>query len=298
MMDTIKKGWMLGLVVACVSCLDDGCPDGEDLDDYSSPPPTFEPTLVPDELPSVWALLRQASVLVYVEDTAFVQGGWQHQTVWSTYRVEWAWEDGERFLQIEEPCELVPGPIYVQTVVGVRVMETVIPENVYQFVPPAQWEGRVTGGEETEEGIMYELFPGLEGAQYWVLGADLEDPVSQGCPLSAQDPAVVDQDRDGYPGITVEQWVNGELSARCYICSRTVYTFGPGTISFEDGHHQITGEMFDVVVDQTRFGSDSEDYPPGVLPTEWNPDGNNWYWLIGLDDTATCEDVRAVFELP
>ncbi len=279
---------------------DGGCSAGSSPDDYAPPQPTFEPTQVPDELPVQWALLRQADVFVYVEDSLFVEGGWQPQTIWSSYLVTWVERDDGDITQIEQACELVPGPVYIQTVFGTRIMETVIPDAVYANMPLAEWHARVTFPPDGEEGSspVYQLFQSDYGPQYWVLGARLDDPVSESCPLSADDPAEWDQDQDNHPGVTVEQWIDGELDTLCYICSRTLYTFEPGTVFFDEGAHQITGSMVDVLIDQTRYGSDSEDFSGDDPMTEWNPEGRSWYWLIGLDGDATCDDVKAVFDLP
>ncbi len=288
-------------VEAALAALALGCPTGCDRHaaqgDPASPVPTFEPTLVPQYLPDRWALLRQADVRVYVEDTLFVDGGWQPQTIWSSYLVTWRYAGNGDIIQREQACELVPGPIYIDTLVDTRVMVTVVPDVVYDHIPVAEWRARVSFPDEPGAPPTYELFPGEAGAQYWVLGATLEDPVHDSCPHDPDDPAEFDQDLDGNPGVTVESWVNGELEAHCYICSRTLYRFEPGAISFDNGVHQITGAMTDVLIDQTRYGSDSEDFDGDDPLTEWNPDGESWYWLVGLDDDATCEDVKQVFDL-
>jgi len=65
---------------------------------------------------------------------------------------------------------------------------------------------------------------GFEQARYLeVRGAVLDNPEIDELPLVAEDPRVIDQDEDGFPGMTVNVSIFGLLEAQIYVVQRVQY---------------------------------------------------------------------------
>ncbi len=290
---------LFGLAANISSCGDD---EGE-----GAPPPTPPPdcessehtgTAFVDQHPSAWGLARQVRIEVYVADSLFTKGGWYPQTVTSYYLVEWADLGDGLLAQTETPCQTDVSTIWVETVIGGTVaVETVIPDSVIASVPPATWtagiEGFISPEGDPSEWVVYTLSDTEYGPQYWVMGAVLEDPVSESCPSDPNDPREWDQDGDNNPGVTTEQWVQGDV-AHVYLCSRTLYRLEPAVVcDFENDAgettYQVSGGVYDVVIDQSLYGSDD---PSQTDPeSRWSPNDYSFYVLRSLPDGATCADV-------
>ncbi len=252
------------------------------------------------DYPHTWALVRQASIEAYVYESILTNESWEPQTIWSYYLVQWDDQPNGTIKQTETLCAMESSEIVVTTKLGTeRWQQTVVPQTVVDSVPPATWSATLTVTEDADaEGgecpVVYSLNDTPFGPQYWVFGAHLNDPATETCPSSEDDPAEYDQDQDGHPGVTTQQWVNGELNANIYVCSRTLYRFEPGLVSEIEGEgYRIQGKMVDVVIDQTMFGSDNATLDGMDPESRWSPNDLTYYILVQLPDDATCADVTS-----
>ena len=64
-----------------------------------------------------------------------------------------------------------------------------------------------------------------------VRGAVLENPQTDALPIDAEDSRVVDQDQDGFPGMTIQVNLLGFISAQIYVVQRVQYALSGTVIS-------------------------------------------------------------------
>jgi len=76
------------------------------------------------------------------------------------------------------------------------------------------------------ERIVFEQAPYTE-----IRGAVLERPETDGLPIDPNDPRVVDQDADGFPGMTVQVTLLGLMNAQIYVVQRVQYELSGAVLS-------------------------------------------------------------------
>lgn len=118
-----------------------------------------------------------------------------------------------------------------------------------------------------------------------VLGAEMKDP-DAALPKDASDPRVVDQDKDGHPGMTVR--VSGLIDGRLYLIQRSWDRLWGRLIDGDKIAGRVKWHSDQVVLDSTsRWLGD----PPESKP---HPDPKQSYFrMIRVDDAATCSDIVA-----
>ena len=125
----------------------------------------------------------------------------------------------------------------------------------------------------------------LEQAPVWsVVGANLDRPLTESLPQSADDPRVCDSDEDGNPGVTVR--IGGLVEGEVYIVQRgwSRYTglLDPRLRAFR-GEVEFGQEQ--VVLDASRRVLRSQ---PPMEPS--NTPGSNTFVMAPLDDGAGCRE--------
>ena len=114
-------------------------------------------------------------------------------------------------------------------------------------------------------------------------GVRLSDAINEQLPNSANDPRVFDQDKDGFPGVTV--FVSGLISGKIYLIQRTI-TQMKGTL--ENG--RLSGEI-DWSISESILGSDEEFLEMGA-PLTPNPDQTlSQFELIRISEDEGCEEI-------
>lgn len=88
-----------------------------------------------------------------------------------------------------------------------------------------------------------------ESPRVLVLGAKLADPAHETLPTDASDPRVVDQDRDGKPGVTVA--VRGIVNGEVYVVQRGATSLR-GQSDAQGFHGAVRFQSEDVVVGASR----------------------------------------------
>ena len=158
---------------------------------------------------------------------------------------------------------------------GSAVVDTVLPPAFLKVQPRPTMDARLK-----RDGERWRL---KQRRTLHLAGAKLEDPRADALPTDPDDPRVVDEDKDGHPGVTV--WVRGLLDGDIYLTTRSWSDFeglvqDPKRVSGSTrfGQEQV------ILGTTSRFLDD---------PPEAKPDLNqSRFWLLRLDDAATCEDAK------
>lgn len=120
-----------------------------------------------------------------------------------------------------------------------------------------------------------------------VIGAELEDPISDPLPESADDQRITDPDRDGNPGVTVR--VEGLVSGEVYVVQRMVRGL--------EGELMLDGRMQGTVLgtnEQQTLGASNlilRAFTPTFVPDP-EPDRNTFDWTPVAGDQG-CADIVA-----
>lgn len=119
-----------------------------------------------------------------------------------------------------------------------------------------------------------------------LVGVELGSPLTDAIPTSPDDPAVVDQDQDGFPGVTVHvvQDLLGEGDV--YVAQRTITSL-EGTVASTS---RVEG-LLDATSEQSILDASAWWLS---LPTNSRPDddpSHSWFVFQEVDSGATCVDV-------
>lgn len=162
---------------------------------------------------------------------------------------------------------------------GTLLVETAIPDAFMQSLVPAARSAVVT----EDAGVLR-----FEADEYVeVRGAVLDDPVHDALPVTADDPRVVDQDRDGHPGMTVRVKVLGLIEGETYIVQRVRYRLSGVVKSADRIEGTIEWSDEQVVLGATNplLKADTVGLP--------NPDPDaSRFVMIRVDETWPCEAIR------
>ncbi len=250
--------------------------------------------------PLTWGMRREVSQEVFVPGQfGLTEDAWYPQITRTYYLVTWEPHADGTIIQRERMCSMDTSEVYVEMPSSVKTQVTVIPDRLVAHQPVDTWTASLERAEP--EGLdhdtaIYALKETPFGPQYAIWGADIEDPVSETCPPDAKADGWVDQDEDGYPGVTTEVWIDGEYYAKTLICQRWLHRSYPATVTFlSDGLYRINGGMYDILVDQSQYGTLDEPVPKlieGQDPeVRWFPNDDTYYIMTSLPDGATCSDV-------
>jgi hypothetical protein len=159
------------------------------------------------------------------------------------------------------------------------LVTTVIPDRFIASLAPSSAKARL---EETPGGWRFVQSPCVE-----VHGARLLDPGREALPASALDLRVVDQDGDGYPGLTIHVAIAGLLGGNAYVVNR-LSTSLEGWL-LEDG--SIAGAV-QWTSEQTMIGASD---PLLLMSYEYllDPDpAKHFFVLRRIDGPDPCRAIR------
>jgi hypothetical protein len=165
---------------------------------------------------------------------------------------------------------------------------TEIPDAFMQSLHPAPCSALL---QEEEGGFTFQ-----QGSQLEIRGAVLENPKTDELPTDPEDPRVIDQDEDGFPGMSVNINLLGLMEEQIYVVQRFQYKLEGAVISTDRIEGLICWTDEQVVLAATNqmllAGSDSKP----------DPDPNkHTFIMIRRQEDWTCEWLREhwreVFEL-
>jgi hypothetical protein len=177
--------------------------------------------------------------------------------------------DGERLRGEGRLCDL-------RLESNTRLVKTTFPAAFIKALPPVRIDAAISqrGGEKFLSSTTQTL----------VIGAQLERPQHETLPQAANDPRVIDQDKDGKPGMTVR--VDGLVSGEIYVVQRSSTQYsGPAT---RDG---FAGRIH-VDLEQVIVGASSALLRRGSTP---EPNHELSAFALGrMSNTATCAQAVAL----
>ncbi len=250
--------------------------------------------------PLTWALKREVLQEVFVPGQfGLTEDAWYPQVTRTYYLVVWEPQPDGSYVQRERTCSMDTSEVYVVMPNTVKAQVTVIPDRLIEHLPVDAWTFVLESAAPEDfdhTTAVYALQESEFGPQYSIWGADIQNPVQEICPPDAKADGWVDQDEDGYPGVTTEMWIDGEFYAKTLVCQRWLHRSYPAMVTFlEDGVYRISGGMYDIVVDQSQYGTLEEPSPKlieGQDPeVRWYPNDQTYYIMTSLPDGATCDDV-------
>jgi hypothetical protein len=124
---------------------------------------------------------------------------------------------------------------------------------------------------------------------------ELDDPMNETLPESAEDPRVIDQDGDGEPGMTVR--VEGIISGDIYVAQRNWKVFCGDLVS---GDETTGSEDAPRIAGNIRWGMDQRvlGASSGLLNRQTDsvphPDlARNTFEIVPIDPAWGCDDIEA-----
>lgn len=161
--------------------------------------------------------------------------------------------------------------------------ETILPDAFVDSIPVAERTAALT---DDGQGFYAEPF-------YEVRGAQLDDLINSPLPTDPNDPAVIDQDQDGHPGMTIS--VTGFVDGDIYLVQRGWNSLE--TTSFDGDRAFGTSEWGD---EQTYLGASSFVLEQ-ITPSSWpDPDTSKHGFELVSAPEITCNQVlettAAIFE--
>jgi hypothetical protein len=177
-------------------------------------------------------------------------------------------QEGAELVATTEPC-------FVRIDGEVKRVKTIIPRPMLEVMGPRTRAAAVTpDGDVTFQRAVD------------VLGARLDDPWRDALPTEPDDEAVIDEDRDGNPGVTVK--IVGPIDGEIYVVQRS-WNELRGTLA-EDGE-SIRGRVTwrthqEVVGASNMFLKANPDAKPHPDPDE------SWFEMKRIDASQTCDDIR------
>ena len=172
---------------------------------------------------------------------------------------------------------------WVETTCGMESTEVFDTQTLYPdaFVASMAPETRQGTLSSTQVGATF-----AAGPYATLVGVVLDDPLTDPIPTSADDPAVVDQDQDGFPGVTVHivQDLLGEGDV--YVAQRTITSLEGSVVS----PSRVEG-LLDAVSEQSILDASAWWLS---LPTNSRPDddpSHSWFVYEEVEAGSTCVEV-------
>lgn len=158
-----------------------------------------------------------------------------------------------------------------------RGVRTIIPEALRRVMSTGSRSGRLI-----LDGSGYQLsLPRV----YMLLGAELENPITDSLPSNASDPRVIDHDGDGHPGVTVR--IRGIVRGEIYLVQRAWSRL----LSEQLGGSRISGfiqwDEESEVLDATNPFLKMQ---PDTRPSHLRED--NYFVMERVAVSPSCADVR------
>lgn len=156
---------------------------------------------------------------------------------------------------------------------------TQIPDEVMRSIQPSP---RIVRLEYEDTGVLL--------SQDWhveVRGAVLDDPANDALPTSSDDPRLVDQEGDGFPGMTIEVELVGLYTGATYATQRYRYRLHGDVIDENTiiGFIEWTSEQTIVAATNDLFLLPFQDYT--------DPDSTKHKFIMTrADESWTCETLR------
>lgn len=181
-------------------------------------------------------------------------------------------QTGSELLMHEEVCDLRLEP-------DTNLTETIVPDAFIQALPHVSKPAVLDLAVQP---------PTLYQPQFAELhGLEMDDPMNDPMPTSADDPRIKDLDGDGKPGLTI--YVGGIIDGALYVVQRNKIALDG---AFE-GPDKVAGLM-QYEQEQVVLGSDNQllaDNPP---ISSVDPDTEKTYFIsVRMPDGTTCADILA-----
>ena len=192
----------------------------------------------------------------------------------------------------QDGLTLVMNDLYCFTVIDEEssIAETEIPESFMKSLNPRP---RTAMLRETKEGFAFDQLTYIE-----VRGAILEIPETDELPTDPEDPRVIDQDDDGFPGMTVNVSLLGLMADQIYVVQRVQYGLQGAVLSDDriEGLIEWTDEqnVLDATSALLMAGAESQQDPDPAkhffvmlrAEEEWTCEWlqENWRSLFGVDE--------------
>ncbi|MBE0636836.1 hypothetical protein IH601_12635 [Candidatus Bipolaricaulota bacterium] len=215
------------------------------------------------DLEGTWAMVQ-----VYPQIAILPFAGEVERT---SHVVQWVdiTQDGETLIMQDRYCLTAIDD-------GTLLVKTVIPD---AFMSSLQPTVRVATLAESDSEILF-----IQDVYTEVRGAMLTNPQDDALPTDPDDPRVVDQDKDGYPGLTVSVSILGIIEGATYVVQRVRYALSGKLISPDriEGTMEWSDEQ--TVLDATNalLKADTIGYP--------DPDPTrHLFIMLRLDGPTTCE---------
>ncbi|MEM6789421.1 MAG: hypothetical protein AAF715_18010 [Myxococcota bacterium] len=159
---------------------------------------------------------------------------------------------------------------------GSKFVDTKLPEKFKKALPPPFFDGVLTENDEGEATVR-------TGRRLVVMGARLAKPSRDDLPRDAEDKRVVDQDRDGNPGVTIS--IDGIVSGDIHVATRS-WTRFLGSVQSD---RAIRGKVF-FDQEQSILGTTTSmlDEPPETKPVP----NKSWFRMVRVANDFNCGDAR------
>lgn len=159
---------------------------------------------------------------------------------------------------------------------GSKFVDTKLPEKFKKALPPPFFDGVLTENDEGETTVR-------TGRRLVVMGARLAKPSRDDLPRDAEDKRVVDQDRDGNPGVTIS--IDGIVSGDIHVATRS-WTRFLGSVQSD---RAIRGKVF-FDQEQSILGTTTSmlDEPPETKPVP----NKSWFRMVRVANDFNCGDAR------
>jgi len=158
---------------------------------------------------------------------------------------------------------------------GSKFVDTKLPEKFKKALPPPYFDG-VLADKDGETTVR-------TGRRLVVMGARLKKPAKDSLPEDAEDDRVVDQDRDGAPGVTIS--IDGIVTGDIHVATRSWTRF----LGKTKGDGEIGGKVyFDQEQSILSTTSTMLEDAPETKPVP----GKSWFRMVRVSKDATCGDAR------
>jgi len=158
---------------------------------------------------------------------------------------------------------------------GSKFVDTKLPDKFKRALPPPFFDGLVT--EKDGETKL------RTGRRLVVMGARLKKPAKDDLPQEPKDERVVDQDRDGAPGVTIS--IDGIVTGDIHVATRSWTRF----LGEAKGDDELRGKVyFDQEQSILSTTSSMLEEPPETKPVP----SKSWFRMVRVSKDTTCGDAR------
>lgn len=256
------------------------CDDGAEAQDAKATNDLAQDTVAPDdsqeigesdavvgELPPLTGTWAQKQVLASI--AVLPIGGTANRTS-TTYQIVTFSEqtDSGTFSSVVDVCTVMLDS-------GTEFTKTALPQTAADAIADSPRTGTLTPNADGTLAYQQETFVDIRGAH-------LNNPLSDPLPTLPDDPAVVDQDGDGNPGITVV--LTGAISGEVYVVQRITATHTGRYLSADtiEGQVQFSDEQNILEATNEVLKSPTQSSP--------DPDKNASYFkTVRIESGADCQ---------